>query len=94
MKQLLYPLLLILCSGLFLFCGGREDTPEAPPFQLESIEIDGKVNAPPYADVNPVLVVKLSFSDAVNATTVPLNMVMPTSVDGRPWAWVSELSVQ
>ena len=76
MKQLLYGSLLILYSGLFLSCGGREDTPEAPPFQLESIEIDGKVNAPSYTDVNPVLVVKLSFSDAVNATTVPLNIAL------------------
>lgn len=37
----------------------------------------------------------ISLPEPTEATAIALSFrVMPTSVDGRPWAWVSELSVQ
>ena len=37
----------------------------------------------------------ISLPEPTEASAIALSFrVMPTSVDGRPWAWVSELSVQ
>lgn len=60
-------------------CGNNGDTSEFGVFQLEIIEIEKEVNLPDYTDVNPELVVKLIFSEAVDSTTLQKNITLRKS---------------
>lgn len=78
-KKHLYFNLLIVSLGLFWSCAGNSEEPVVNTFHLETIDIEGNTNASSYTDVNPKLVIKLIFSDAVSANTLQNNITLRKS---------------
>ena len=75
----------LMAMGVVLFssCGSQEDDPTAGVFHLETIEIDGEVNAPAYTDIDPNLSVTLTFSENVDQATLANNITLQAVSSGQ-----------
>lgn len=83
-RTAVYAFLGIICTGIFSGCGKSDEEIPSEPFQLESIEINGEVNASSsYRDVNPELVIKLVFSESVKPDMLEENITLRKST-GEP----------
>ena len=82
-RTAVYAFLGIICTGLFFGCGKSDEEIPSELFQLESIEINGEVNASSYRDVNPELVIKLVFSESVKPDMLEGNITLRKST-GEP----------
>lgn len=82
-RTAVYILLGIISANILGGCGKSDVGTATELFQLESIEINGVVNASSYKDVNPELVVKLVFSEPVNPDMIEENIILRKST-GEP----------
>ncbi len=75
----------LMAIGVVLFssCGSQEDDPTAGVFHLETIEIDGEVNAPSYTDIDPNLSVTLTFSESIDQATLSNNIKLQAVSSGQ-----------
>src|SRR5690554_7948913 len=70
--------LFLLIAGIFFFlsCGSQEEDPASAAFHLLTVEIDGEVNAPSFADVDPNVIETLTFNESVDANTMLNNILL------------------
>ena len=77
--------LFLLIAGIFFFlsCGSQEEDPASATFHLLTVEIDGEVNAPSFTDVDPNVIVTLTFNESVDPNTMLNNILLqPVSSGG------------
>lgn len=76
--------LLSLGVVFLISCGDKEEPPASGTFQLEKIEINGETNADSYTDVDPNLLMTLTFSDKIDRNTLQNNITLQATATGKP----------
>lgn len=76
--------LLSLGVVFLISCGDKEEPPASGTFQLEKIEINGETNADSYTDVDPNLLITLTFSDKIDRNTLQNNITLQATATGKP----------
>lgn len=82
LKKWIY-FLISLSAAFLASCGDSEEQPAQNAFQLETIDINGTINATSYTDVDPNLLITLTFSEEIDRNTLQNNVILQPAPSGQ-----------